>query len=177
MSDPPITREYDIQVGPFTNNAPARVLGFSDMATNVNYFKMTMLSRDLSMGIVFSRGGFITNTRQTLGDVRSLWVINLKPVRILACDDLTNAVQSIPADDDNPLLEIGTITHLVWNRKYILQPEHRDLGVLIRAVDRNDSGEITGLPPIHVHHNDPYQMLPPHHDLAGLLSRLAALTA
>jgi hypothetical protein len=180
MSDPPITREYDIQVGPFdVNDAPARVLGFSDTATNVNYFKMTMFNGDLSMGILFSRGGFITNLKQSLGDVRTLWVINLKPVRILACDAGTTAVENIPADENNRLLEIGSITHLAWNRKYILQPEHYNLGVLMRAVDRNDDGEITGLPPFHVHNNDPGQMLPPHQELEmpDLLSRLAALTA
>jgi hypothetical protein len=181
---PAILRQYEIQIGPFTNNLPHRVLGINPMTTNVSYFKATMLGGALPIGIIFSRGGFITNSRQTLAPVRSLWVINLTPIRIsteMPAFPL-NAVQSIPKDNLlHPLLTPGAITHLAWGQKFILQPENRDVGVLIRAVDLMDDGEISDVPPFHVHNGNPNQMLPTFVDqegleMPGLLCRLQDLT-
>jgi hypothetical protein len=76
----PLTRQYDLRVGkgewgptlPHTSAAYA-VPTLSTGTTNYNYFQ----SQFLGMGVMFSRGGFITPVSQASPSEKTLWAVPL----------------------------------------------------------------------------------------------------
>ena len=197
----PPTRQYDIQVGPFTAGAPGApgtpdsTIALNDNQTNLSYFKVHMMDDALPLGLMFSRGGFSTNlfethspvvflqdsqdSSDTVADVeepgRSLWLLNLVPVRLAIVPDHINEVPPIP--DTFRLQDVGTILHLDWGKKYVVQPERHQTGVLIRPVDLHPSS-IDEEPhhTVHRYGGDPNKRLRPAAAMTSLLSRLEAFT-
>jgi hypothetical protein len=193
---PVFPRQYDLELGPFLNGAPTATSPTTDLQTNNSYVKGQLMPLDrLPVGLMFSRGGFLTETfhmpeiEQTeTGDFaepgRSLWVINLVPIRCVAVPDTVDNVHRLPRTV--PLFEPGNIINLRWNRRYILEPDGMPQGVLVRAVDLIP-GDIEEEPPMTVHHGQPDlgpRLLSPkkrkgdnnNAEMPGLLSRLEALT-
>ncbi len=161
-----------------------------------------MRDGSLHVGLMFSRGGFLTQhfhtpeMEQSETDPaqweepgRSLWMINLVPFRIKAVPDDVNRVYKLAST--LILLRPGNIIPLRWGTKYILEPDGLPqgvLGVLIRAVDLHP-GDIDEIPPNSVHRGSPElgpRLLDPKKrktdkspaaEMPGLLSRLGALSA
>ena len=203
---PAYPRQYEIEFGPFTTTAAGNQPTFTPrLLTNLkthNSYLWVHLVQNLSLpaGLLFSRGGFLTNhyhtpeMMQSETDLekweepgRSLWIINLVPIRCQQVADNVNNVSKL--DNDLPLLRTGNITNLRWGKKYILEPDglaEGVMGVLLRAVDLIP-GAIDEMPPVSVHGGQPDlgpRLLSPKKrkgdnndaEMPGLLSRLQALT-
>ncbi len=157
-------RQYDLEFGPFVNGAAAATSPTTDLQTNNSYVKAQMIPLDrLPVGLMFSRGGFLTETfhmpeiEQTeSGDFtepgRSLWVINLVPIRCVSVTNTVDDVHRLPRTV--PLFEPGNIINLRWNRRYILEPDGMQQGVLVRAVDLIP-GDIDDIVPMNRHGGRP----------------------
>jgi hypothetical protein len=198
---PVFPRQYDLEFGPFVNGAAAATSPMTPLQTNNSYVKGQLMPHDrLPVGLMFSRGGFLTETfhmpeiEQTeSGDFtepgRSLWMINLVPIRCVAVPNTVDDVHRLPRTV--PLFEPGNIINLRWNRRYILEPDGMPQGVLVRAVDLI-SGDIDDIVPMNRHGGrpdlGPRLYIPKKRkrnkkksdtkatEMPGLLSRLEALT-
>ena len=198
---PAYKRQYDLEFGPFVNGAATATSPMTDLQTNNSYVKAQLMPQDcLPVGLMFSRGGFLTETfhmpeiEQTeSGDFtepgRSLWVINLVPIRCVAVPNTVDDVHPIP--QTVPLFLPGNIINLRWHRRYILEPDGMPQGVLVRAVDLIPA-DIDDTVPMNRHGGRPdlgprlYIPKKRKHkkkasdksatEMPGLLSRLEALT-
>ena len=170
------TRQYDIEIGPFTN--PALTLPMTPAQTNLNYWNTHWMNGNLPLAFVFSKHRFTSQTLQSSEGEKSLWVINLSPIHFGALRNGTNQLANI---DYFPVLPTGTITLLKWNQEYILQPQGHTIGVLIRpvdleALDADGNGPMIDEVPIFNNWGgDPAKLLPEEAEMPELLSRLAAL--
>jgi hypothetical protein len=141
----------------------------------------------LPVGLMFSHGGFLTETfftpeiAQTETDVdepgRTLWLINLVPIRFVAVTDVIDRAFQLQRTET--VHKPGNIIRLRWDRRYILEPDVPGvLGVLIRAVDLIPGDGISDIVPLDVHRGDPLlgAVHGNHAEMPSLLSRLEALT-
>ena len=67
----PIKRQYDIEVGPFTQGNAARLVPLTPLQTNCSFIRR-YLHQDgnpdndkLPVGLMFSKGGFLMNSMET----------------------------------------------------------------------------------------------------------------
>jgi len=200
---PAYRRQYEIEFGPFTTTAAGNQPAFTprlltDLKTHNTYLWVQLIrDNSLPVAFLFSRGGFLTNhyhtpeMKQSETDPgqweepgRSLWIINLVPIRYQEVPDDVDSVHKL--DSARPLLRTGHVLPLRWGRKYILEPDGLADGVLLRAVDLIP-GAIEEIPPMSVHGGQPVlgpELLSPKKrkgdnneaEMPGLLSRLEALT-
>jgi len=187
----PITQQYHIEVGPFTQANAARLVPLTPLQSNCSFIKR-YLHQDgnpandaLPVGLMFSKGGFLTNTMQTPQTYtmqgtepgtsedytpgKSLFLVNLVPLRVVQVKN-DNLSEAFPLrESDCPLSPPGTAFNLRWGKKFIL--DDGEIFILIRVVEHNPEPP-DDIVPLHRHRGDPMGPLNAH-----LLARLKALSA
>jgi hypothetical protein len=124
----------------------------------------------IPVGIMYCRGGFFTTTFETPEDERSVWFINLLPMKIKNCNTVPT-VAHIPSGRVEPP---GNFHWMRWGSIWIFQTVDNQ-GVMIRIIDRNPKPPVSE-PPIHYHKGNPILRLTSHTDVPNLFSRLNTLT-
>ena len=187
----PITQQYHIEVGPFTQGNAARLVPLTPLQSNCSFVRR-FLHQDgnpandaLPVGLMFSKGGFLTNSMQTPQTYtmqgtgpgtsedytpgKSLFLVNLVPLRVVQVknDNLSEAYAL--HGQDCAVSPPGTVFYLRWGKKFIL--DDGEIFVLIRVVEHNPEPP-DDIAPLSKHGGDP--MLPLH---AHLLASLKALSA
>jgi len=187
----PITQQYHIEVGPFTQGNAHHFVPLTPLQSNCSFIKR-FLHQDgnpandaLPVGLMFSKGGFLTNSMQTPQTYtmhgtepgtseeytpgKSLFLVNLVPLRVVQVlnDNLREAYAL--RESDCALSPPGTAFYLRWGKKFILDDE-KDF-VLIRVVEHNPEPP-DDIVPLYRHGRDPIVPLNAH-----LLARLKALAA
>jgi hypothetical protein len=175
MSNPPIKRQYEIEVAPFTAT-PIATAGLTDAQTNLNYLQRDWMGGALPVALLFSEHRFSTQTYQSRVDEKSVWLLNLEPMYMAAYNHGSGPATLPDISQSNRVLRGGSLTHLEWGKEYVLQPQGVDNRVMIRAVDL-DAPMIDEIPVMHNWGGNPRLWLP-NKDAAmpSLLSRLQALT-
>ena len=175
----PFPRQYVLYVGkgwygptlPFTTPTPHRVR-MATADTNMNYCR----SGVLGLGLMFSRGGFLTTTTQTNPDEKTLWAVPLykcKKVRHQGGETCEKLLAKLAAKE---WTLPGQQFILKWGRTYSLQYEDRDItGDVIHVkaelfVAPGEDAEAPDSPPAFGPHNR-YPV-----NFYGTAARLAAMS-
>jgi hypothetical protein len=85
--------------------------------------------------------------------MKSVWMINLTPIRIVCLATHLNPPFIAPHIDPQENTRTGSIIWLKFNTIYILQHEENE-PIMIRVIEHNP-GPIDEVPPIHYHNGDP----------------------
>ncbi len=167
---PVIPKQFDIEIGPWTPAGdPTQVVPLLPIHTNSNHVRC-QLTPGIDVGIMFSRGGFLTSRFETPEDERTVWLINLVPVKKECFMHVPNVTQL----QGGELHDTGSLFWMRWNHFFIFQNEANQ-AVTIRVVDRQPQSP-GSRSPIHYHGGNPILRLTSHADVPNLLSRLHTLT-
>ena len=168
---PVMPHQFDIEIGPWdsTTGLPTRYVNMTPIRSNSTYTRCSLM-RGMSVGVMYSPGGFFTQHIETPTDERSVWFINLQPIKIQLCAGVPT-VANIASGVLNPP---GNLWWMRWNHIYILQTAD-NRAVMLRVVDRNPQAVGTP-PPMNYHNGDPILDLNPATHMPNLLSRLQTLT-
>jgi hypothetical protein len=90
---------------------------------------------------------------ETPENMKSVWMINLTPIRIVCLATHLNPPFIAPHIDPQENTRTGSIIWLKFNTIYILQHEENE-PIMIRVIEHNP-GPIDEVPPIHYHNGDP----------------------
>lgn len=170
-----IQRQYNIEIGPFQN--PPVYHPLTDVQTNLSYLQQDLMGDLLPIALLFSKHHFSTENYQSSAGQKSLWLVNIEAIHFMAFHRGSGQLLNIETTEALPA---GTISHLSWDKEYLLQPEYSQVSVLIRPVNLTppDAPDDDETPPLHHWGGKPSLWLPEARapGMPGLLSRLHALT-
>ena len=145
--------QYRIEFGPWdaTTGNPTQIYVMTALQTNLSYFAIRLID-NIKLGLMFSRGNFITQSIQSAPNQKSLFVTNLSKIRIR--DTGAESLAVMPAVmTTEPLHSAGAVFFLKWKRVYHAQ-DARNNACLVRFVPLFEE-EVDGIPSITYHGGEP----------------------